>query len=231
MAAREGEGLCFSDIDACSYLMKSNLQILFTEKSLIEIEITELVSTWRSLSMHFLGSNCYNFPFFFCFRPSLVSETGNPGVCISSSYCPSSDHIVASYRPRVVSSDDTVPSQPWLSQTGVSNNNRVDGSHVCLKRRGADSYYQKLSSTRAFVDNIRLPRTAIIDFGEERKQVFASCDESSRELILQDPSTFTVYQRLPLSSHLPLQDVKYGHLNGSGLLGLLTDDRFQLLRN
>lgn len=139
---------------------------------------------------------------------------------------------MASYRPRVGSSDDTVPTQPSLTQTGVNNGNSngVDGFHVCLKRRGVDSYYQKLSSTQAIVDPIRLPRTSIIDFGEERKQIFASCDESTRELILQDTSTFAVSQRFPLTSHLPLQDVKYAHINGSGLLGLLTDDRLQLLR-
>ncbi|VVB13062.1 unnamed protein product [Arabis nemorensis] len=163
-------------------------------------------------------------------RPSLVSETENPGVCISSSYCPRSDHVVATYRPRVGSSDDTIPTQPSLTQTGV-NSIGVDGFHVCLKRRGVDSHYQKLSSTRASVDTIRLPRTAIIDFGEERKQLFASCDESARELILQDPSSFIVSQRFPLASHHPLQDVKYAHVNGSGILGLLTDDRLQLLRN
>lgn len=160
----------------------------------------------------------------------MVSETENQGVCISSSYCPRSDHVVASYRPRVGSSDDTIPTQSSLSQTGV-NSIGVDGFHVCLKRRGADSHYQKLSSTHASVDTIRLPRTAIIDFGEERKQLFASCDESARELILQEPWSFTVSQRFPLASHHPLQDVKYAHVNGSGLLGLLTDDRLQLLRN
>ncbi|CAH8385626.1 unnamed protein product [Eruca vesicaria subsp. sativa] len=164
-------------------------------------------------------------------RPSLVSETGNPGVCISSSYCPRSDHVVASYRPRVGSSDDNVSTQPTLTQTGV-NTIGVDGLHVCLKRRSADSYYQKLSSTHASVDTIRLPRTAIIDFGEGgRKQLFASCEESTRQLILQDPSTFTVSQRFSLASHNPLQDVKYANMNGYTLLGLLTDDRLQLLRN
>ncbi|KAG7553968.1 Zinc finger RING-type [Arabidopsis suecica] len=164
--------------------------------------------------------------------PSLVSETGNPGICISSSYCPRSDHIVASYRPRVGSSDDTVPTQPSLTQTGAnnSNSNGVDGFHVCHKRRGVDSYYQKLSSTQAIVDPIRLPRTAIIDFGGEGKELFASCDESTRFLIFQDPLTFTITQLFPLSSHLPLQDLKYADVNGSGLLGLLTDDRLQLLR-
>ncbi|CAN6838268.1 hypothetical protein Bca4012_047365 [Brassica carinata] len=162
-------------------------------------------------------------------RPSLVSETGNPGVCISSSYCPQSDHVVASYRPRVGSSDDTVSTQPTLTQTGA-NTIGVDGFHVCLKRRGFR--FQKLSSTHASVDTIRLPRTAIIDFGEGgRKQVFASCEESTRQLVLQDPSTFAVSQRFSLASHHPLQDVKYANVNGYTLLGLLTDDRLQLLRN
>ncbi|KAL0874963.1 hypothetical protein Bca101_024668 [Brassica carinata] len=164
-------------------------------------------------------------------RPSLVSETGNPGVCISSSYCPRSDHVVASYRPRVGSSDDNVSTQPTLTQTGA-NTIGVDGFHVCFKRRGADSCFQKLSSTHASVDTIRLPRTAIIDFGQGgRKQIFASCEESTRQLILQDPSTFTVSQRFSLASHHPLQDVKYANMNGYTLLGLLTDDRLQLLRN
>ncbi|CAG7891150.1 unnamed protein product [Brassica rapa] len=162
-------------------------------------------------------------------RPSLVPETGNPGVCISSSYCPWSDHVVASYRPRVGSSDDTVSTQPTLTQTGA-NTIGVDGFHVCLKRRGF--CFQKLSSTHASVDTIRLPRTAIVDFGEGgRKQLFASCEESTRQLILQDPSTFAVSQRFSLASHHPLQDVKYANVNGYTLLGLLTDDRLQLLRN
>lgn len=39
MAAGEGEVLCFFDIDACSHLMKSNLQILLTEKYVYETEI------------------------------------------------------------------------------------------------------------------------------------------------------------------------------------------------
>ncbi|CAN8257262.1 unnamed protein product [Cochlearia groenlandica] len=164
-------------------------------------------------------------------RPSLVSETGNPGVCISSSYCPHSDHVVASYRPRVGSSDGTVPTQPSLNQTGGVNNNCVDGFHVSLKRKSVDSHYQKLSSTHASVDTIRLPRTAIIDFGEHKKQLFASCDESTHELVLQYPSSFAISQRFPLASHHLLQDVKYANKNGCGLLGLLTDDRLQLLRN
>ena len=171
--------------------------------------------------MHFLVS--------LLFRPSLVPETGNPGVCISSSYCPWSDHVVASYRPRVGSSDDTVSTQPTLTQTGA-NTIGVDGFHVCLRRRGF--CFQKLSSTHASVDTIRLPRTAIVDFGEGgRKQLFASCEESTRQLILQDPSTFAVSQRFSLASHHPLQDVKYANVNGYTLLGLLTDDRLQLLRN
>ncbi|CAL9229050.1 unnamed protein product [Arabidopsis halleri] len=93
---------------------------------------------------------------------------------------------------------------PLASLAGVTSNPVHKGFHVCLKRRGDGSYSQKQSSTQAI---------------------------STRELILQDPWSFAVSQRFSLSSHLPLQDVKYAHLNGSGLLGLLTDDRLQFLRS
>ncbi|XP_010456385.1 PREDICTED: uncharacterized protein LOC104737821 [Camelina sativa] len=124
--------------------------------------------------------------------------------------------------------------RPLASLVGVTSNpvhTIYHVFHVCLKRRVDGSYSQKQSSTQAIVDTITLPRTAIIDFGEERRQLFASYDDFTRELILQDPSSFTVSQRFALSSPHLLQDVKYAHLNGSGLLGLLTDDRLQLLSN
>ncbi|VYS65769.1 unnamed protein product [Arabidopsis thaliana] len=95
---------------------------------------------------------------------------------------------------------------PLVSLADVTSNSVhiVDGFHVCLKRRGDGSYSQKQSSTQAI---------------------------STRELILQDPWSFAVSQRFALSSQLPLQDVKYANLNGSGLLGLLTNDRLQFLRS
>lgn len=213
--------------DVCSLLSASSI-------GLCQWNINGSEGRWGFvLPWHgFLLREAYQYAFFLClFRPSLVSETGNPGVCISSSHCLRSDHVVASYRPRAGSSDENVSTQPTLTQTGA-NTIGVDGFHVCLKRRGVDSCYQKLSSTHASVDTIRLPRTAIIDFGEGgRKQLFASCEESTRQLILQDPSTFTVSQRFSLASHHPLQDVKYANMNGYTLLCLLTDDRLQLLRN
>ncbi|KAL9278339.1 putative E3 ubiquitin-protein ligase RFWD3 [Arabidopsis thaliana] len=95
---------------------------------------------------------------------------------------------------------------PLVSLADVTSNSVhiLDGFHVCLKRRGDGSYSQKQSSTQAI---------------------------STRELILQDPWSFAVSQRFALSSQLPLQDVKYANLNGSGLLGLLTNDRLQFLRS
>ncbi|XP_010495060.1 PREDICTED: E3 ubiquitin-protein ligase RFWD3-like [Camelina sativa] len=156
-------------------------------------------------------------------KPTLVSETRNLGTCTASSYCPRTSHVVATYRRRAESSDNTIPA--------VNSTDGVYGFHVGLKRRVDGTYSQKQSSTQAIVKTIILPKTAIIDFGMERRQLFASYDDSTRELILQDPSSFTVSQRFALSSPHLLQDVKYAHLNGSGLLGLLTDDRFQLLRN
>ncbi|XP_010424790.1 PREDICTED: uncharacterized protein LOC104709955 [Camelina sativa] len=152
-------------------------------------------------------------------RPTLVSETRNLGTCTASSYCPRTNHVVASYRRRTESSDNTIPA------VDDNNSNSTDGGvygfHIGLKRRVEGTYSQKQSSAQAIVKTITLPKTAIIDFGKERRQLFASYDDSTRDLILQDPSSFTVSQRFALSSPHPLQDVKYAHLNGSGLLGLL----------
>ncbi|XP_010543439.1 PREDICTED: E3 ubiquitin-protein ligase RFWD3 [Tarenaya hassleriana] len=160
-------------------------------------------------------------------RPSLVSGTGISGVCISSSYCPDSDHVVASFRPRVELSDESFSTQPSMAAFGV-NSHFVQGTFLCLKRTCVDAY-QTLSSTYAFVDNIRLPKTRILDLGE-KKQLFASCDESTHEVTLQELSSFDVTQRVNLASY-PLQDVKYRKVLGQGLLGLLSEDRVQLLRS
>ncbi|GFS45728.1 transducin/WD40 repeat-like superfamily protein [Actinidia rufa] len=48
-------------------------------------------------------------------RPSLVPESENQGVCIALAYCPSSNHVVASFRPKVEMSGDMAVSQPSLT--------------------------------------------------------------------------------------------------------------------
>ncbi|KAF2307427.1 hypothetical protein GH714_028484 [Hevea brasiliensis] len=66
-------------------------------------------------------------------RPSLVPQTANQGVCISLAHCPSSDDIVATFRPKVEMTNEMSVSQ--LSPTPCSIiGQRVLGSHLHLKR-------------------------------------------------------------------------------------------------
>ncbi|XP_021289087.1 E3 ubiquitin-protein ligase RFWD3 [Herrania umbratica] len=158
-------------------------------------------------------------------RPFLVSETGNQGVCISLAYCPNSDDIIASYRPRIDFSNEMASSQPLLTPVIGQG---VWGSHVHLKRAGSNSY-QKLGVTYANVNDVWLPRFTIMSIANH-VCLFASGDELTGELVLQKLPSFTVVQRVKLPKH-PIHDVKYSHAFDGGLLGCLSEDRLQLFSN
>ncbi|XWS43549.1 hypothetical protein CRYUN_Cryun16bG0113600 [Craigia yunnanensis] len=165
-------------------------------------------------------------------RPFLVPVTGNQGVCISLAYCSSSDDIIASYRPRIDFPNEMASSQPLLTpvigQVVPVIGQVVQGSHVHLKRAGSNCY-QKLGATCANVNDVRLPRSAIMNI-ENHGCLFASGDELTGELVLQELPSFTVVQRLKLPKH-PIHDVKYVHAFDGGLLGCLSEDILQLFSN
>ncbi|KAK6147061.1 hypothetical protein DH2020_017973 [Rehmannia glutinosa] len=153
-------------------------------------------------------------------RPYVIPESDKQGVCISLAYCKSSDDIVASYRPKIETSGGLEISQPTLTAPGQGTR----GSHVLYRKTG--STYQKLGATCANVSDIRLPKSAIID-GVYQNRLFASGDESTCELVLQElPSLMAVEHLRPRT--YPIRDVKYiRHLN-SGLLSCLSEDSLQL---
>ncbi|KAK6140144.1 hypothetical protein DH2020_026142 [Rehmannia glutinosa] len=153
-------------------------------------------------------------------RPYVIPESDKQGVCISLAYCKSSDDIVASYRPKIETSGGLEISQPTLTAPGQGTR----GSHVLYRKTG--STYQKLGATCANVSDIRLPKSAIID-GVYQNHLFASGDESTCELVLQElPSLMAVEHLRPRT--YPIRDVKYiRHLN-SGLLSCLSEDSLQL---
>ncbi|CAK7343198.1 unnamed protein product [Dovyalis caffra] len=135
-------------------------------------------------------------------RPFSIPETTNQGVCISLAYCTSSDDIVVSYRPRVELSHEAV-SQPLLTPS-LATGQGVLGSHLHLKRLGSN--YEKLGIACATVSDIRLPKSSIIDRGNQ-KPLFAAGDEAACGLILQELPSFTVVQRLKSHQHF-IYDVK-----------------------
>ena len=86
--------------------------------------------------------------------------------------------------------------------------------------------YQKLGSTSANVNDIRLAKSAIID-RQNHDVLFASSNEATYELFLQELPSFMVVQRLKSQKH-SIRDVKYAHDLSSGLLSCLSEDKLQL---
>ncbi|XP_030522128.2 E3 ubiquitin-protein ligase RFWD3 isoform X2 [Rhodamnia argentea] len=160
-------------------------------------------------------------------RPTLVSESADGGVCISLAYCPSSDDVVATYRPKVEMSKEVTTSQPLSTPSSSPvGGQAIRGYHVHFRRAG--SSYQKLGTTGANVSDVRLPRSAIVDL-ENRNRLFASGDEATNQLILQELPSFSVSQQLKLKKH-PFRDVKYMSAMNQGLLSCLSEDSLQIFK-
>lgn len=144
------------------------------------------------------------------------------GVCISLAYCPSSDDIVVSHRPKFNTLVDVPNSQFW--PTPYVTGQGVQGSHVLLKRTGCDNY-QKMGSSNANVSDIRLPKCVIIDT-QNQNRLFVSGDEATCDLVLQELPSFRTIQRFKMPAQV--RDVRYSPSHG--MLGCLTGNSLHLFR-
>jgi len=150
----------------------------------------------------------------------VVPETDNQGVCISLAYCPSSDDIVASYRPIFDMSMDEPLSQPLA--TPLSAGQGVQGTHVLFNRKGGH-HFQKVASSYANVSKIRLPKCVIMDV-ENQSRLFASWDEVTCDLVLHELPSFRVIQQFKMPAQA--RDLRYSPSHG--ILGCLSENALQL---
>ncbi|CAH9063042.1 unnamed protein product [Cuscuta epithymum] len=158
-------------------------------------------------------------------RPSLIPQSENQGVCISLAYASRTSNIVASFRPKVeVSGNTVVASQTTLSPSSAHTDVAVQGSHVVYSIES--SGYHKVGTSFANVSSLRFPKSTIIERDNLNKALFACGDEASCELVLQElPSLNDVLRVQALRD--PVRDVKYTHATGSGLLSCLRQDTLQ----
>ncbi|WCJ34519.1 Transducin/WD40 repeat-like superfamily protein [Euphorbia peplus] len=155
-------------------------------------------------------------------RPSLIHETADQGVCISLAYCASSDDIVATFRPKVGLSNEMAPTQTSLSPPATIGQG-VLGSVLHLKRDG--DKYTKSGIASVKVSDIRLPKSVIINTGDNNRPVFGAEDECG--LILQELPSFSFAQRLMPHKRM-ISDVKYTRNQSRVLLGCLSEDTLKL---
>lgn len=153
----------------------------------------------------------------------MVPETDNQGVCISLAYCPSSDDIVVSYRPKFNTLMDAPLSQPSPTPYHAVGQG-VQGCHVLLKRTGSHNF-EKMGSSYANVSKIRLPKCVIIDI-DNQNRLFASGDEVTGDLVLQELPSFRVIQQFKMPAQA--RDIRYSPSHG--ILGCLSENSLQLFR-
>ncbi|PIA29107.1 hypothetical protein AQUCO_06200005v1 [Aquilegia coerulea] len=158
-------------------------------------------------------------------RPFLLAEMENQGVCISLAHCLSTDDIVASFRPKVQTSNDIINTQPSLSPSPTVLGRGILGSHVLIKRVGGNCY-QNLGCVSANVNDVRMLKSAIVKI-ENCNPMFAYGDEFTRGLSLLELPSLKSVQSLKPHQH-PILDVKYAASIGSGILGCVSEDRLQL---
>lgn len=156
----------------------------------------------------------------------MVSESADGGVCISLAYCPSSDDVVATYRPKVEMYNEITTSQPLSTPSPPVGGRAIQGYRMHFRRAG--SSYQKLGTTCSNVSDVRLPKSAIVNL-ENRNRLFASGDEVTNRLILQEIPSFSVSQQFQLQKH-PFRDVKYTSTMNQGLLSCLSEDSLQIFK-
>ena len=163
--------------------------------------------------------------------PKLLLEDDNQRVCFSLACAPpSSDLLVASYRPKAdySSGDAAAPSQAYLSQTSTQSGAGKLGQHTVIRRTGNASFAEG-STCHSNVSEVRMCKSAIVPCGND-EHLFAYGDESHRGVLTWRLPSLGVHSGL-IPHRQPILDLRYaGSRAGGGYLGCLSDDKLQVYR-
>ncbi|EMS54797.1 E3 ubiquitin-protein ligase RFWD3 [Triticum urartu] len=163
--------------------------------------------------------------------PKLLLEDDNQRVCFSLACAPpSSDLLVASYRPKAdySSGDAGAPSQAYLSQTSTQSGAGKLGQHTVIRRTGNASFAEG-STCHSNVSEVRMCKSAIVPCGND-EHLFAYGDESHRGVLTWRLPSLGVHSGL-IPHRQPILDLRYaGSRVGGGYLGCLSDDKLQVYR-
>ncbi|KAL5218307.1 hypothetical protein ABZP36_018991 [Zizania latifolia] len=163
-------------------------------------------------------------------RPNLLLGTENELVCISLACTPpSSDLLVASFRPKVDSSEDATASQVYLSQTPTPSGRGKLGHHALIRRAGSSSSFTEDRTWCAHVSEVRMSKSAMIPCGNNQ-HLFAYGDESLRGVRTWRLPSFEMHSDLKPHQE-PILDIRYAQDSaGERYLGCLSTERLQVFR-
>lgn len=167
-----------------------------------------------------------------CFSPQLLTGMEDQSVCISLACAsPSSDLLVASYRPKVDSSGDAATaSQVYLSQTPTPSGSGKLGHHALIRRMGNASFTEG-TTCYASVSEVRMSKSAIIPYGDNQ-HLFAYGDESLPGIRTWKLPSFANHDDL-CTHQQSILDLRYAESPGPGggrYLGCLSEEKLQVFR-
>ncbi|KAG8092438.1 hypothetical protein GUJ93_ZPchr0012g20891 [Zizania palustris] len=162
-------------------------------------------------------------------RPNLLPGMENHGVCISLACAPpSSDVLVASFRPKVELSDDGA-SQLGKSQSLTPSGSGKLGCHALIRRSYGGSF-AKGQICKGSVSGLRMSKSAIIPLERSNQLLFAYGEETLggvRTWRLPSFQTFT-----DLRPHRrPILDLRFAESSAwDRYLGCISEERLQVFR-
>ncbi|KAM3409551.1 hypothetical protein ACQJBY_002078 [Aegilops geniculata] len=163
-------------------------------------------------------------------RPNLLTGTENQGVCISlACAAPSSDLIVASFRPRVEFLGDGSASQMGISQSPTLSGSGKLGCHALLRRTSSASFVKE-QIRNGNVSELRMSKSAILPCSGTGQRLFAYGDESLRGVrTWQLPSFQPLTDLRPHCQ--PILDLRFAESStGEKYLGCLSEEKLQVFR-
>ncbi|KAM0889243.1 hypothetical protein ACQ4PT_027814 [Festuca glaucescens] len=162
-------------------------------------------------------------------KPKLLLGEDNQRVCFSLACSPpSSDLLVASFRPKSDLSGDVAPSQAYLSQTPIPSGSGKLGYHTVITRTGSASFAQG-STCYSNVSEVRMCKSSIIPYGNGQ-HLFAFGDEALCGVRTWELPLFGMPTALPTHRE-PIFDLRYAESPaGDGYLGCLSDQKLQVFR-
>lgn len=163
-------------------------------------------------------------------RPNLLTGTENQGVCISLACAPpSSDLIVATFRPKVELSGDGTSSQVAISQSPTLSRSGKLGCHALI-RRTSNTTFVKDQSCYGNVSELRMSKSAIIPCSGNSQHLFAYGDEVLRGVRTWQLPSFQGFTDL-MPHRSPILDLRFAQSSaGEKYLGCLSEEKLQVFR-
>ncbi|CAM0956301.1 unnamed protein product [Alopecurus aequalis] len=163
-------------------------------------------------------------------RTNLLTGTENQGVCISLACAPpSSDLIVATFRPKVELSGDGTSSQVAISQSPTLSSSGKLGCHALMRRTSSTSFVKE-QTCNGKVSELRMSKSAIIPCSGNSQHLFAYGDESLRGVRAWRLPSFQAFTDL-MPHRSPILDLRFAESStGEKYLGCLSEEKLQVFR-